>query len=115
MAMGKIKSWSEEQGFGYIEHPEYGDLLPRLDVPSAYLALYEDPQPYEYPQPAPEWSRLMLAYNANPGPAEIRPVDGAFSRGSWFQRDCGCGRGNIALSSCRSAFANIRLALPCSR
>jgi cold shock CspA family protein len=27
MAMGKIKSWSEEQGFGYIEHPEYGDLL----------------------------------------------------------------------------------------
>jgi len=27
MAMGKIKSWSEEQGFGYIEHPEHGDLL----------------------------------------------------------------------------------------
>jgi cold shock CspA family protein len=27
MAKGKIKSWSEEQGFGYIEHPEYGDLL----------------------------------------------------------------------------------------
>ena len=27
MPMGKIKSWSEEQGFGYIEHPEHGDLL----------------------------------------------------------------------------------------
>jgi hypothetical protein len=25
--MAKIKSWSEEQGFGYIEHEEYGDLL----------------------------------------------------------------------------------------
>jgi anti-anti-sigma regulatory factor len=37
--------------------------LPTLDIPSCYLALYEDPQPYEYPQPAPEWSRLLLAYN----------------------------------------------------
>jgi DNA-binding LacI/PurR family transcriptional regulator/anti-anti-sigma regulatory factor len=36
--------------------------LPRLGIPSCYLALYENPQPYEYPQPAPEWSRLMLAY-----------------------------------------------------
>ncbi len=25
--MSRIKSWSNEQGFGYIEHPEYGDLL----------------------------------------------------------------------------------------
>jgi PAS domain S-box-containing protein len=25
--------------------------------------LYEDPQPYRYPQPAPEWSRLVLAYD----------------------------------------------------
>lgn len=41
--------------------------LPLVGIPSAYLALYEDPQPYAYPQPAPEWSRLMLAYNeANP-------------------------------------------------
>lgn len=23
----RIKSWSNEQGFGYIEHPEHGDLL----------------------------------------------------------------------------------------
>ena len=37
--------------------------LPRLSIPCAYLSLYEDPQPYKYPQPAPEWSRLVLAYN----------------------------------------------------
>ncbi len=24
--MARIKSWSEEQGFGYIDHPEHGDL-----------------------------------------------------------------------------------------
>jgi signal transduction histidine kinase/DNA-binding LacI/PurR family transcriptional regulator len=36
--------------------------LPQLDIPSCYLALYEDPEPYEYLQPAPEWSRLILAY-----------------------------------------------------
>ncbi len=39
------------------------DGLPRLNIPRAYLALYEDPQPYEYPRPAPEWSRLMLAFD----------------------------------------------------
>jgi PAS domain S-box-containing protein len=39
------------------------ESLPRLGIPSCYLALYEDPQPYQYPQPAPEWSRLVLAYN----------------------------------------------------
>jgi cold shock CspA family protein len=27
MASARIKSWSNEKGFGYIEHPEYGDLL----------------------------------------------------------------------------------------
>jgi GAF domain-containing protein/DNA-binding LacI/PurR family transcriptional regulator len=36
--------------------------LPRLGIPSCYLSLYENPSPYEYPQPAPEWSRLVLAY-----------------------------------------------------
>ncbi len=36
--------------------------LPRLGIPSCYLALYEAPQPYSYPRPAPEWSRLALAY-----------------------------------------------------
>ena len=25
--MARIKQWSNEQGFGYIEHPEYGDIL----------------------------------------------------------------------------------------
>ena len=46
--------------------------VPRLGIPSIYLALYESPQPYEYPQPAPEWSRLMLAYNER-GRLEIEP------------------------------------------
>jgi DNA-binding LacI/PurR family transcriptional regulator/anti-anti-sigma regulatory factor len=35
--------------------------LPRLSIPSCYLSLYDDPKPYRYPQPAPEWSRLILA------------------------------------------------------
>jgi PAS domain S-box-containing protein len=37
--------------------------LPRLSIPGCYLALYENPQPYIYPQSVPEWSRLILAYN----------------------------------------------------
>ncbi len=32
MAKARIKSWSEEQGFGYIEHPEHGDLLFDFDA-----------------------------------------------------------------------------------
>ena len=39
--------------------------LPRLGIPSCYLSLYEEPLPYKYPQPAPEWSRLVLAYTEN--------------------------------------------------
>jgi cold shock CspA family protein len=27
MALARIKSFSREQGFGYIDHPEHGDLL----------------------------------------------------------------------------------------
>jgi two-component system sensor histidine kinase/response regulator len=46
--------------------------LPRLGIPSCYLALYENPQPYQYPQPAPEWSRLMLAYTEK-GRVELAP------------------------------------------
>ena len=38
--------------------------LPRVGIPSAFLSCYEDPQPYAYPTPAPEWSRLALAYAA---------------------------------------------------
>ncbi len=36
--------------------------LPRLDFPSAYLALYENPQPYTYPDPAPTYACLQMAY-----------------------------------------------------
>ena len=39
------------------------ESLPRLDFPSGYLALYEMPQPYQYPQPDLGWSRLVLAYD----------------------------------------------------
>jgi DNA-binding LacI/PurR family transcriptional regulator len=46
--------------------------MPRLGIPSIYLALYENPQPDAYPQPAPEWSRLVLAYNER-GRLEIDP------------------------------------------
>jgi len=37
--------------------------LPRLGISRGYLSLYENPQPYRYPQPAPEYSRLVLAYD----------------------------------------------------
>ena len=37
--------------------------LPTLGIPSCYLTLYEDPQSYVYPQPVPERSRLILAYD----------------------------------------------------
>jgi rsbT co-antagonist protein RsbR len=36
--------------------------LPGLGIPSCYLSLFEDPQLYQYPDPAPEWARLILAY-----------------------------------------------------
>ncbi|MFL7794507.1 MAG: substrate-binding domain-containing protein [Anaerolineae bacterium] len=48
--------------------------LPRLDIPSCYLSLYENPVPYRYPVPAPEWSRLILAYDEN-GEIDL-PSDG---------------------------------------
>jgi DNA-binding LacI/PurR family transcriptional regulator/anti-anti-sigma regulatory factor len=37
--------------------------LPGLGIPSCYLSLYENPVSYRYPLPAPEWSRLILAYD----------------------------------------------------
>jgi len=46
--------------------------LPRLGIPGCYLALYEDTQPDKYPQPAPEWSRLALAYTEQ-GRVELEP------------------------------------------
>ncbi|MFC1976553.1 substrate-binding domain-containing protein, partial [Chloroflexota bacterium] len=48
------------------------ERLPELGISSCYLALYENPQPYQYPQPAPEWSRLMLAYTEK-GRVELEP------------------------------------------
>jgi signal transduction histidine kinase len=38
--------------------------LPHLGIRSAYLSLYEDPPAYEFPQPVPQWSRLILAYDS---------------------------------------------------
>jgi signal transduction histidine kinase len=39
--------------------------LPELGILKGYLALYEDPRPYVYPQPAPTWSRLVLAFDCH--------------------------------------------------
>jgi len=39
------------------------EWLSKLGIPSCYLSLYENPQPYKFLDPAPEWSRLVLAYN----------------------------------------------------
>jgi PAS domain S-box-containing protein len=51
--------------------------LPRLGIPAAYLALYEDPRPYSVPQAAPEWSRLLLVH---PPPGQAQ-ADRRFSSG----------------------------------
>jgi PAS domain S-box-containing protein len=45
--------------------------LPRLGIPSCYLALYENSQSYECPHPA-EWSRLILAYTEE-GRVKLEP------------------------------------------
>jgi PAS domain S-box-containing protein len=39
------------------------DELPGLGIPSCYLSLFENSRPYQYPDPAPEWARLILAYD----------------------------------------------------
>src|SRR5258706_5257291 len=43
--------------------------FPRLRIPSCYLALYENSQPHQDLQPAPEWSLLALAFNQADGSA----------------------------------------------
>ena len=48
------------------------ESLPRLGIPSCYVALYENPQPYQYPQPAPERSRLVRAYTEK-GRVQLEP------------------------------------------
>jgi PAS domain S-box-containing protein len=43
--------------------------LPRLGIPACYLVMYDADgpgnagRPYRFPDPAPEWSRLLLAYD----------------------------------------------------
>ena len=50
-----------------LDVPKIIDLLannlPRLDIPSCYLVLYEDPKPYIYPQSPPARAFLHLAYD----------------------------------------------------
>ncbi len=48
--------------------------LPGLSVDRAYVSLYEDPRPYRYPDPAPEYSRLVFAMEA--GVRVPLPADG---------------------------------------
>ncbi len=45
--------------------------LAHLEIPRGYLVLYEDPQVYSYPKPAPEQSRLVLAYTDKDGQIEL--------------------------------------------
>lgn len=54
------------------------EKLPHLKIPGCYLALYEHPRPYTYPQQAPEWSRLILAYHESRR-TELEPGGRRFS------------------------------------
>jgi serine phosphatase RsbU (regulator of sigma subunit)/DNA-binding LacI/PurR family transcriptional regulator/putative methionine-R-sulfoxide reductase with GAF domain len=56
------------------------ERLPRLGFPGGYLALYEMPQPYQYPQPDLGWSRLVLAYDER-GRVELPPGGQRFPAG----------------------------------
>ncbi len=62
------------------------ERMGQLGIPSCYIALYENPQPYEYPQPAPEWAQLVLAYRENKAQYSIgadKPEAGAWHFRSW--------------------------------
>jgi DNA-binding LacI/PurR family transcriptional regulator/signal transduction histidine kinase len=37
--------------------------IPRLGIPGCYLVLYDPARLYQYPQPPPPWSRLVMACN----------------------------------------------------
>ncbi|MBN2393957.1 MAG: substrate-binding domain-containing protein [Anaerolineae bacterium] len=56
--------------------------LPRLGIPRCYLALYEEIDAYRYPQPPPEWARLVLAYTEQ-GRLEL-PPDGQRFPSHWL-------------------------------
>jgi DNA-binding LacI/PurR family transcriptional regulator len=44
-----------------LDHLSEG--LPVMGINNCYLSLYENPKPYKFPDPAPEWSRLIFAQN----------------------------------------------------
>ncbi|MFC1975996.1 substrate-binding domain-containing protein, partial [Chloroflexota bacterium] len=56
------------------------EWLPKLGIPSCYLSLYENPQPYKFLNPAPQWSRLVLAYNEH-GRVALEPEGWQFPSG----------------------------------
>ncbi|MBN2509418.1 MAG: substrate-binding domain-containing protein [Spirochaetales bacterium] len=39
------------------------EMLPLLGITGCYLSLYETPEFWEFPDPPPTWSRLILAFN----------------------------------------------------
>ena len=51
--------------------------LPELGFKKGFVALYENPQPYQYPLPAPTWSKMILAFNEN-GRISIPPHQQSF-------------------------------------
>jgi serine phosphatase RsbU (regulator of sigma subunit) len=53
------------------------DNLPNLGILHCYLSVYEDPHPHTYLQPAPEWSRVLLSYNAQ-GRIALEPTGRRF-------------------------------------
>jgi PAS domain S-box-containing protein len=64
-----------------------GQALPRLGIPSAYLARYEDPRPYSSPQTAPEWSRLLAHTAADHVQTEQRFSSGLLAPPGVLPRD----------------------------
>jgi DNA-binding LacI/PurR family transcriptional regulator/putative methionine-R-sulfoxide reductase with GAF domain len=61
---------------------ELAENLPHLGIPGCYLSLYEEPRPYKYPDPAPEWSHLVLAYNER-GRVKLEPGGRRFHSRQW--------------------------------
>jgi signal transduction histidine kinase/DNA-binding LacI/PurR family transcriptional regulator len=46
------------------------EYLPKIGFSSCYLVLYEEPQPYVFPQNFPEFSRLIMGFNQT-GPIDV--------------------------------------------
>jgi PAS domain S-box-containing protein len=68
--------------------------LPRLGLPSAFMCLYENPQPYELQQPAPAWSRLVMGILDGKRVVDITadgirfPSKQLIPEGLWPERRC---------------------------